>query len=144
MYWKAVGIGLAMLAVLGQGARLAIAGNEIKNKVDQKTKQYDQALIDIAQIAKKVERHIDKSFLWRWLRAHGKDSVVVDQWTKYPRSAPRDGSGSPLIDVSFLDPDLLPERGVLLYYAAPDSLVRGRELWHFPVASLKAGMGDST
>lgn len=120
--WTAL---VLVVAVLGTVGGLAIAGNEAKKKLST----FEKAIINLERIASQVDSH---DFLVEWLLAHGEDSATVAQWSLFPRGAITDTAGAPLLNVIFLDPNALPERGVLRMHVAPDSVVSVRTLWNYP------------
>jgi len=120
--WDRLALGVAVVGLI---ATVAVAGNEMKKKASE----YEQAITDLARIAKKVDQ---KDFLVDWLFAHGEDSATVSQWTMYPRAAVKDSSGKPLLNILFLDPELLPEKGVLKMFITPDSSKVMLRLWDYP------------
>lgn len=120
--WKTI---TAIIAIVSTIGGLAIAGNEIVK--DQN--EYKQAIVDLSRIAKKVD---SRDFLVDWLKVHGVDSTTIKQWTIYPRHILRDSTGTPLLNILFLDPNFLPEKGLLKMYIKEDSIITIQTLWDYP------------
>ncbi len=111
----------------------AIAANEAK----QKLSEYDQAIVNMSRIAELAvanQARIDNAdFLKVWWKEHGEDSTTIANWSIYPRHAPKKKDGSIILNVLYLDSELLPEKGVLKMHTTPDSSKTIQTLWDYPI-----------
>lgn len=129
-FWKEVMFIVIVAGVAFQFYDMKTEAKEAKEEVTEvkeKTKQYDKAFEDIAQIAQELAD--PNKPLRDFLTLRGIHKEVARDWASKPKGPVVDSLGNEL-PLSFLDPKLLPEIGVEMKPA--DSGYRVIDtLWNF-------------